>query len=329
MTKLMALITTAGRAAWSFPLHPFKAAPVGFALGHEQEWTSAAAFSALTLHTEPLDSVWSQYFMDPWGYGEITMIAPQLARDLDALMLAPVCAQFAPVESAPVLASGVALEPCSVLPSVTRVMLAPLGSSLPSLVTSRVYSAVLHGAPMDAHFEPPQAHYGAQLLPERTGHLKHGSMYWARLASDQVRTQLRSSDEVRVVDAFPCPSVPDDVTLCPPGCVPGNAEAWATEHSVGAAKLHLALNTTTVRTGAALTIALEEEVCSYLDGLEPYGVVSYVAAPDSTAMRVVLRSEFNRAALQAHVPAPLISIKAQSALELRSVELGRGGACGS
>lgn len=321
MTKLMALITTAGRAAWSFPLHPFKAAPVGFALGHEQEWASAAAFSALTLHTEPIDSVWSQYFMDPWSYGEITMIAPQLARDLGALVVAPVCAQFAPVESASVVSSGVALEPCSVLPSVTRVTLAPLGSSLPSLVTSRVYSAVLHGAPVDAGFEPPQAHYGAQLLPERTGHLKHGSMYWARLASDQVRTQLRSSDEVHVVDAFPCPSVPDDVTLCPPGCVPGNAEAWATEHAVGAAKLHLALNTPTVRTGAALTIALEEEVCSYLDGLEPYGMVSYVAAPDSTAMRVVLRSEFNRAALQAHVPAPLISIKAQSALELRSVEL--------
>lgn len=321
MTKLMALITTAGRAAWSFPLHPFKAAPVGFALGHEQEWASAAAFSALTLHTDPIDSVWSQYFMDPWGYGEISMIAPQLAVELGALVLAPVCAQFAPVERSAVMASGVALEPCSVLPSVTRVMLAPLGSSLPSLVTSRVYSAVLHGAPVDAHFEPPQAHYGAQLLPERTGHLKHGSMYWARLASDQVRTQLRSSDEVHVVDAFPCPSVPDDMTLCPPGCVPGNAEAWATEHSVGAAKLHLALNTPTVRTGAALTIALEEEVCSYLDGLEPYGLVSYVAAPDSTAMRVVLRSEFNRAALQAHVPAPLISIKAQSALELRSVEL--------
>ena len=125
MTKQMALITTAGRAAWSLPLHPRKAAPVGFALGHELDGASAAAFSALTLHTEPLDSVWSQYFMDPWGYGEITMIAPQLARDLDALMLAPVCAQFAPVESAPVLASGVALEPCSVLPSVTRVMLAP------------------------------------------------------------------------------------------------------------------------------------------------------------------------------------------------------------
>ena len=321
MTKLMALITTAGRAAWSFPLHPRKAEPVGFALGHEQEWASAAEFSALTLHTEPIDSVWNQYFMDPWGYGEITMIAPQLARDLGALVVAPVCAQFASVESASVVASGVALQPCSVLPSVTRVTLAPLGSSLPSLVTSRVYSAVLHGAPVDAQFEPPQAHYGAQLLPERTGHLKHGSMYWARLASDQVRTQLRSSDEVRVVDAFPCPTVPDDVTLCPPGCVPGNAEAWATEHAVGAAKLHLALNTTTVRTGAALTIALEEEVCSYLDGLEPYGMVSYVAAPDSMAMRVVLRSEFNRAALQAHVPSPLISIKAQSALELRSVEL--------
>ena len=329
MTKQMALITTAGRAAWSLPLHPRKAVPVGFALGHELDRSSeAAAFSALTLSTEPTDSVWSQYFMDPWGYGEISMIAPQLAVALGALVLAPVCAQFAPVERSAVVASGVALEPCSVLPSVTRVMLAPLGSSLPSLVTSRVYSAVLHGAPVDAHFEPPQAHYGAQLLPERTGHLKHGSMYWARLASDQVRTQLRSSDEVHVVDAFPCPTVPDDVTLCPPGCVPGNAEAWATEHSVGAAKLHLALNTTTVRTGAALTIALEEEVCSYLDGLEPYGLVSYVAAPDSTAMRVVLRSEFNRAALQAHVPAPqahvpapLISIKAQSALELRSVEL--------
>ena len=87
MTKLMALITTAGRAAWSFPLHPRKAEPVGFALGHEQEWASAAEFSALTLHTEPIDSVWNQYFMDPWGYGEITMIAPQLARDLGALVV--------------------------------------------------------------------------------------------------------------------------------------------------------------------------------------------------------------------------------------------------
>ena len=134
MTKQMALITTAGRAAWSLPLHPRKAVPVGFALGHELDRSSeAAAFSALTLSTEPTDSVWSQYFMDPWGYGEISMIAPQLAVALGALVLAPVCAQFAPVERSAVVASGVALEPCSVLPSVTRVMLAPLGSSLPSL----------------------------------------------------------------------------------------------------------------------------------------------------------------------------------------------------
>ena len=172
MTKQMALITTAGRAAWSFPLHPRKAAPVGFAWGHELEGSSVAAFSALTLSAEPTDSVWSQYFMDPWGYGEISMIAPQLAVELGALVLAPVCAQFAPVERSAVVASGVALEPCSVLPSVTRVMLAPLGSSLPSLVTSRVYSAVLHGAPVDAHFEPPQAQSapGISSMAPCTGH---------------------------------------------------------------------------------------------------------------------------------------------------------------
>ena len=359
MTKFMALITAAGSNAWSLPLHPSMAAPIGFALGTELS-LGEAALSALGLNA-PSDSAWGQYLMDPWGYGEISMIAPQLAATLGVLLLSSVGVLMAPARRAPVVASGVALQPCSVLPSVTRVMLPPPDSNLPSLVTSRVYSGVLHGAPLDAMFEPPQAHFGAQLLPERSGHLKHGSMYWARLASDQVRTQLRSSEEVRNVVAFPCPTVPNDVTLCPPGCVPGNAEAWATAHSVGvtaqsvgvtaqsvgavahsvgavthsvgavahsvgtvahsvgAAKLHLALNTPTVRTGAALTIALEEEVCSYLDGLEPYDVVRYAAAPDSTAVRVVLRSEFNRAALQAHTP--FISIKDQTAVALRTVEL--------
>ena len=373
--KLMATITAADTEGFTFPLSAGKAYPVGWAVGcnWSQEQSGRAA---LGLNAVPELSAWDTELFEPWGYGQVSMVAPELESLLAQLGLPAECTPVPPRPA--VVAAGVTVQPCSTLPSVTRVMLPPPEADLPALVTERVYSPVLPEAPITPPEMEVQPNFETQPLPERTGHLKHGSMYWARLASDEMREEMRSGDEGSVaaakhaldaagawhvpdaagavvaagaghalnavdavgaagaghvldagdtVDAFPCPSMPDEVSLCPPGTVPGNAEAWATgvpPALMGTAKFHLALNTTTVRSGAALSLALEEEVCSYLDGLEPYHLVS---VPESAALRATVRAAV-RAALRSELKqatgptdTPSISIKTQPAVTLRTVEL--------
>ncbi len=211
------------------------------------------------------------------SFGQIALIAAPLQHCLMARELAPVLKEFGPALT--FKAAGVSVQPYSSLPSVTTVLLPDPDSDEPALVTERRYSPYRYGPPLMALDELQYPNFTQQLMPQRNAHLKHGSMYWARLASDQVREHLRDP----LVKDFPAPRGGSDLSLCAPGRVPGNDLAWAVEEGT---PLHLALQTTAERAWT-LPYALEDEVCSYLDLLPetPHAAVPptvSVAAPVAT-----------------------------------------------
>lgn len=180
--------------------------------------------------------------------GTVSLLAPALVALLQQRELSAALTEFAPQVSARPIFEQVRREPVSALPSVTTLYLPPFDCDLPVLVAERYYANYGYGAPGESFFEPQHTSFSAQELPQRSGHLKRGSMYWARLPPDQMRTQLLNVGTVeKPVEPFPSPEVSPQLLL-------GSA---ALEFERGAQ----------LNTFKALQVAgaLEQEVNSYLD----------------------------------------------------------------
>ena len=256
---------------------PRAAAPVLTALTTYADWarrTFAGRYGAVRAYALGCTGLFAS---EP---GAVSLFAPALVARLQQRELSAALTEFAPrapQASTRPLVEAVSRAPLSTLPSVTTLYLPPLECEQPMIVAERYYANYGYGAPGEGYFEPQHTSFSAQELPLRSGHLKRGSMYWARLPTDQMRAQLLSvSKEGTPVVPFPCPEVAPQLPL-------GSA-ALELERS---AQLH---------TIKALEVAgaLEQEVNSYLDLGEEGSV-------DVTTLHASLQS------YQAAQPSPLWS----------------------
>ncbi len=227
---------------------PRAAAPVLTALTTYADWarrTFAGRYGAVRAYALGCTGLFAS---EP---GAVSLFAPALVALLQQRELSAALTEFAPRASRAStrpLVEAVSRAPLSALPSVTTLYLPPLDCDLPVLVAERYYANYGYGAPGEGYFEPQHTSFSAQELPQRSGHLKRGSMYWARLPPDQMRTQLLNVGTMGMpVEPFPCPEVAPQLLL-------GSA---ALEFERGAQ----------LNTFKALQVAgaLEQEVNSYLD----------------------------------------------------------------
>lgn len=227
---------------------PRAAAPVLTALTTYADWarrTFAGRYGAVRAYALGCTGLFAS---EP---GAVSLFAPALVALLQQRELSAALTEFAPRASRAStrpLVEAVSRAPLSTLPSVTTLYLPPLECEQPMIVAERYYANYGYGAPGEGYFEPQHTSFSAQELPLRYGHLKRGSMYWARLPTDQMRAQLLSvGKEGTPVVPFPCPEVAPQLPL-------GSA-ALELERST---QLHMI---------KALEVAgaLEQEVNSYLD----------------------------------------------------------------
>lgn len=190
--------------------------------------------------------------------GAVSLFAPALVALLQQRELSAALTEFAPRASRAStrpLVEAVSRAPLSALPSVTTLYLPPLECEQPMIVAERYYANYGYGAPGEGYFEPQHTSFSAQELPLRSGHLKRGSMYWARLPTDQMRAQLLSvGKEGTPVVPFPCPEVAPQLPL-------GSA-ALELERST---QLHMIKALEGAGAWDQVAGALEQEVNSYLD----------------------------------------------------------------